>query len=254
MPDDLGVADWEMKEKREAEENGESYWMRDRCECDNKRWRAYDAMISEQKRLIRMDKAEKALRKSGITPQQSESWTFETFDPLRHPSAHHAFVMLSKWAKDFQPGKTKKGFVIQSSEYGVGKTHLAVATAQELMRNGHSVCFSSMVNILKAIRQEFSGRSEEIGTMMQFAVSCDVLVVDDLGAERIAEGEKGDWTREQLFSIFDDRFGKPIIVTTNLRPDEIAKQIGGTHGGRIVSRLSAMADWLSVTGPDGRQL
>ena len=46
----------------------------------------------------------------------------------------------------------------------------------------------------------------------------DLLIIDDLGVERNTE-----YAMEQIFSIIDSRYysGKPLIVTTNLKLDEL---------------------------------
>ena len=46
----------------------------------------------------------------------------------------------------------------------------------------------------------------------------DLLIIDDLGVERSTE-----YSMEQMFSIVDSRYrsGRPLIVTTNLKLDEL---------------------------------
>ena len=50
--------------------------------------------------------------------------------------------------------------------------------------------------------------------------SFDLLVLDDLGSTAL-----NDFTTDKLFEIVDERYrsGKPLIVTTNLNPDEAWK-------------------------------
>ena len=61
----------------------------------------------------------------------------------------------------------------------------------------------------------------------------DLLIIDDLGAERSTE-----YAMEQMFSIVDSRYrsGKPLIVTTNLKLDELKHPPDLAHA-RIYDRI-----------------
>lgn len=74
-----------------------------------------------------------------------------------------------------------------------------------------------------------------------------LLVIDDLGVEKAS-----DWTRERLYEIVDDRYayGRPMLVTSNLRPSELADHVGE----RVASRFAEMCDVVPVTGADRRKL
>jgi len=67
-------------------------------------------------------------------------------------------------------------------------------------------------------------------------LSCDLLVLDDLGAEKVT-----DWVQDVLFRIVDGRYRavRPILVTTNLAPNDLPRTIGE----RITDRL------LEITVP-----
>ena len=79
-------------------------------------------------------------------------------------------------------------------------------------------------------------------------LDCDVLLLDDLGAERIEKNT----TVPRLYQILNERElrGKSTIISTNLTPDEIMD----VYGERIFSRLfnthSAIA--LGFSGSDLR--
>ena len=61
----------------------------------------------------------------------------------------------------------------------------------------------------------------------------DLLIIDDLGVERNTE-----YALEQMFSIVDSRYrsGKPLIVTTNLKLDEMKYPPDLAHA-RIYDRI-----------------
>lgn len=67
----------------------------------------------------------------------------------------------------------------------------------------------------------------------------DVLILDDLGAEKPTE-----WTQAVLFEIIDYRYNSnlPIIITTNCLPEELKEKIGE----RSVDRLREMCKLVTI--------
>jgi DNA replication protein DnaC len=79
------------------------------------------------------------------------------------------------------------------------------------------------------------------------AASADLLILDDLGADRVT-----DWWLEQLYRLADARCAneRRLIVTTNLEYDNLV----GLYGNRVVERLLDDAGGLKFTGPKRRAL
>ena len=78
--------------------------------------------------------------------------------------------------------------------------------------------------------------------------SFDLLVLDDLGSTAL-----NDFTTDKLFEIVDERYrsGKPLIVTTNLNPDEAWKSSIGMR--RIFDRLRERCRHVVVDGESRRR-
>ncbi len=72
-----------------------------------------------------------------------------------------------------------------------------------------------------------------------------LLILDDLGAEKPTE-----WVRERMYEIVNQRYEwmRPIIVTSNLSPAQLAKQVGQ----RVASRLMEMCEVVELDGRDRR--
>ena len=79
--------------------------------------------------------------------------------------------------------------------------------------------------------------------------SFQLLVLDDLGAER-----RSEYSQEQVFNVIDARYRAklPLIITTNLEIDEIKnpKDIGNA---RIYDRILEMCHPIRVTGQNRRR-
>jgi DNA replication protein DnaC len=99
---------------------------------------------------------------------------------------------------------------------GTGKTSLAILVAKAARDAGHSYAVYPVPRLLAEIKRTYDRDSTE-GYMQVFRRLCsvDLLVLDDLGAEKQTE-----WVLEQLYSIVNERWQdeRAIVVTTNV-PD-----------------------------------
>ena len=99
---------------------------------------------------------------------------------------------------------------------GTGKTSLAILVAKAAKDAGRSYAVYPVPRLLAEIKRTFD-RDASDNYMGFFGRLCnvDVLVLDDLGAEKQTE-----WVLEQLFSIVNERWQdrRSIVVTTNI-PD-----------------------------------
>jgi DNA replication protein DnaC len=131
---------------------------------------------------------------------------------------------------------------------GTGKTHLACAVVRGLTSNRriNSAMFLYVPKFLSDLRDSFDLPMQERRDWLDRVMTCDLLVLDDLGAEKTSE-----WVREQLGIIINERWGnrRSVIVTSNLTLDNYRS----TLGERAASRLAAMCPFVfEITGSDQR--
>ncbi len=138
---------------------------------------------------------------------------------------------------------------------GVGKTRAAVAACRRShFSHGKAVEFVPVTEMLTTLRQEMNGGP---GGNLARWMRVDLLILDDLGAERPTE-----WTAEQLYSLVNRRWLEelPTIATTNLPPTR--KSAGDGYeghtleevlGDRMFSRLVGGAALVRLSGPDRRR-
>jgi DNA replication protein DnaC len=131
-------------------------------------------------------------------------------------------------------------------DVGTGKTTLAMIVSKAAIDAGRSVAIYSLPRLLNLIRAAIETEAGMIGFLEQLA-AVDLLHIDDLGAENTTE-----WVLEQLYSIVNTRYEdeRAMIVTTNLRYEELIEQLGE----RTVSRLVAICgNGLPLYGEDDRR-
>ena len=147
------------------------------------------------------------------------------------------------YAKTFS--KNSKGLLLMGST-GLGKTHLSLAIANEVINEGYSVVYVSVPDILSKIESEhFSYSYSNEQEIMQSLLDCDLLILDDLGTEFSTQ-----FSTTTIYNIFNTRInmGKPLIINTNLDVDELGK----IYTKRFTSRLTGACDVLSFIGNDIR--
>jgi DNA replication protein DnaC len=100
---------------------------------------------------------------------------------------------------------------------GTGKTSIAILVAKAAKQAGRSYAVYPVPRLLAEIKRTFDrDASDSYLGFFRRLCSVDLLVLDDLGAEKQTE-----WVLEQLYSIVNERWQdrRSIVVTTNI-PDE----------------------------------
>jgi DNA replication protein DnaC len=131
--------------------------------------------------------------------------------------------------------EANEGLILRGGT-GAGKTHLAVAILKAVIRRGYTGHYANFSDLLGRIRESWSrgeGGGETEAEMMQLVEEVDLLVLDDVGAERLT-----DFVLERIYLIINRRYelGKPLILTTNCTDEELRTRVGE----RTASRLCEM--------------
>ncbi len=127
---------------------------------------------------------------------------------------------------------------------GLGKTHLTLAIVSGIIKKGYLPIYGSAENLFSAIEKEkFSGEGR--GTYDSL-LNCDLLVIDDLGAEMTTS-----FTKSVLYNLINTRMlsRKPTIINTNLSMKEIDQR----YTARVASRLIGNYEPFKFLGEDIRQ-
>lgn len=205
-------------------------------------------VAEEQKRegaiRERQEKIAKLTKESGMIGIMHKM-TFESFNQQRRGKIYE---VAKQYAEDFTP-QTNTGLIF-FGRAGAGKTHLAMAIARHVIEQKQlGARVARTVELLADIRKTFSEhdgyRAENETELIQKLAYVPLLVLDDLGAEKIS-----DWVKEVFYRIIDQRWleQKPIIVTTNLNLKELEEKIGD----RIVSRIAGMCMPIEMQNEDFR--
>lgn len=115
-------------------------------------------------------------------------------------------------------------FVVMFGTQGTGKSHLAAAKFVQWSACGEWGWFGpprprwwKVASYLEQLKQEMQ---EDRGRSHILAKRCDLLVLDDLGAERAT-----DWSHAELTELISHRWNNllPTVITTNLDAQGLAQ-------------------------------
>lgn len=176
-----------------------------------------------------------------------ETATFENYEPITD-SQKKAFEIAKKYAREFDG---RKGLVF-AGKSGVGKSHLSVAISKEVMKQKYSCLFISIPQLMTSIKSTYRRDSEKTEMdILNGLQKVDLLVLDDLGAERENADDQGTaWAKQKIFEITDRRAGKATIYTSNYGGSQLIQMYGERDFGRMVKDCIP----VTVTGENHRLL
>jgi DNA replication protein DnaC len=128
-------------------------------------------------------------------------------------------------------GAHPRGLLLMG-QVGSGKTHLAAAMANKLLKNGRRVLFLVVPDFLDELRSSFGAEDADVRRLLDRAKHVEVLILDDLGNHNFT-----DWTRSVLFSVLNYRMneGLTTLATTNLDAEKLQELLGTRSLSRLLS-------------------
>lgn len=147
----------------------------------------------------------------------------EKFSPRKNMENNLEYIL-----KDYIPNFSKIGTnLLLYGNPGSGKTYLSYCISKAILDMGYLVIYKTsdeLINNLRDIR--FNNDS----TLESLILECDLLIIDDLGAEHLNE-----FSITELFNVINKRIlsNKKMLISTNLTLPGITKQ----YSERIASRL-----------------
>ncbi len=123
-----------------------------------------------------------------------------------------------------------------------GPRAVPTLSPEEIARGAH-LEYWPLLDLVCELRLEITRGNQEVSRRCR---ECDLLVLDDLGAERVT-----DFVLEELERIVDWRYRtlQPTAVATNLKS---TTEISAKYGQRALSRWSASCELVTVLGGDRR--
>ena len=164
-----------------------------------------------------------------------------------------------KYIKDFMKDYPNKKGVYLYGSFGSGKSYILNATLNELSRKGLSCVSIYFPTLLKKLKDSFNKKTLTYEQIYNELISCDVLLIDDIGAEN-----NTSWSRDEVLggilqSRMDDE--KITFFTSNLTLSELESHLSETNvssdkvkARRIIERIKQLSVPIVLVGENKRRV
>ncbi len=202
-------------------------------------WCGCPTQEDRRKETERQEQIERR-RRACFRGTDMKGWCFAN-DDKRRPELSAA---LAKYAAEFRQHLSDGHGLLLYGSVGTGKTYLAACVANAVIDLGYSARMTNFSDISNDL-----WNAEDKAVYMAELRRFDLLILDDLGAER-----KNEYMQEIVYNVIDARYraGRPVIVTTNLSQDELAKPAEIGYG-RIYDRILERCLPVKVDGQSRRR-
>lgn len=177
------------------------------CQCEIEQ--EEEAKRQEEARQ-KQERLDRVLAMSNLGERFANA-SFETWK--RSPQTDNCFHAVKDYAEAFDK-ETDEGLCV----YGVagnGKSHLAAALVNSVIEKGYTAVFIEVPDLFARIKATYDGGGEySESKILKMLGICDLLVLDDAGAERPSE-----WVQEKFYQIINTRYKNrlPLVITTNTK-------------------------------------
>lgn len=148
-----------------------------------------------------------------------------------------------RFAEKFVPGEAN---LLLSGAPGLGKTFLSAAIAREVSDGGWSVVYNTATHVFDRFEARKFGRDETAEEDVRRILSCDLLILDDLGTEMTT-----GFVSSALYEIVNTRLQRRLstVISTNLQPEDLSAR----YSPQVASRVEGEYEILPFFGTDIRR-
>lgn len=198
------------------------------------------------------DKLTKLALKEANLPILTDDFSFDTFSMEVYPEEFQqemetVFRICKDYAENFE-SETGENIYMYGAP-GLGKTFISSCIAKRVVQRGFSVFYQPAYKIFRIYEDyKFNSDNKELNKAhIDKITSCDLLILDDLGAEMATT-----YTAEVLFDLINTRINnkQATIISTNLDFPELET----IYSERICSRILGNYQILGFAGEDVRNL
>ena len=217
------------------------------------------------KDMLKKESYKKLNQMSPLELSSFENFSLDYYTDGSSDSAEQSprkrMVKILKFCKKYADEFSKNSpNLLMTGSTGLGKTHLSLAIAREVInhirrripskRTGQLPVKTDLHNhlglgISKMEKEKFKNFRDENESEQHF-IDCDLLIIDDLGTEYSTA-----FSNAAIYNVINSRIimGKTTIISTNLSMRELEKN----YTQRMISRIIGNNIWLEFLGSDIRQ-
>lgn len=174
------------------------------------------------------------------------------FDSIRSKTSN-SFGFIAKFGeqklRDIKNSAQRSSLKAKHNNFGVGKTHLQMAAAKELIGRGYTVLCISDVAYMDEVSKSrvYNDNGEAVNKLIGAAVQAAVLIWDDIGKAKPSE-----FRHDMYYQVINERYKtrRPIIFSSNEDSETLSERIGDASASRLLGMARGRV--YAVEGPDHR--
>lgn len=171
------------------------------------------------------------------------------------PQRQQAMAEIGQFLAAYSQDAHQKGLYL-SGNFGVGKTFILAGLANSLAMMNKYVIFMHVPNFIASLSSHFNDNS--LMTEINRIANCDVLIMDDIGAENLSQ-----WSRDEVLAVIlqlrmDNQL--PTFFSSNFSMDDLEEHFKETKNAidpikaaRLMERVRTLAKEVIVSGPNRRR-
>jgi len=211
------------------------------CKCELEKYNAEREAVKLAEKRIEIEKNKSLC----FHEKKCLDWRFENDNGENQDFSCRIKNILKKYAENFPKMLSENRGILLYGNVGSGKSFAAACVANAVLDMGYTAHMTSFSRIINTLWGYNGSRQEYIDRL----VSYDLLIIDDLSAERDTP-----YANEIITSTIDARdiSGKPLIITTNLSDSELFGNSPELRKHRVYSRIAEMCIPVKYVGDDRR--
>ena len=192
----------------------------------------------------------KKLKESTTALQELETSSLKTID-TSDKNRYKLIKWVTNFIKEYDYGKNIKGLYLHGN-FGCGKTYILSACFNEMKKRGFRTKIVYLPDLLRIIKGDF----EAMNDIMDELCNIDILLIDDIGAEKVT-----DWGRDEILgTILQSRMNehKTTFFTSNFTIKELEEHLSNkgvdkVKANRIVERIKQLTIDMEMLGANMRK-
>lgn len=205
---------------------GQKRWGWVSCSCEIQK---YEQKLKDDEQRDKIRRIERLFGQSQLSEKFRDA-NFHNWEQL--PGTQMALRESVNFVKEFR-WKRGEGLLFYGTP-GNGKSHLAAAIVNAVIPQNVVAVFQIVPDLISKINKAAQSFKEDDNRVIDLLCEADVVVLDDLGAERLNERNQ-----ETIYRIINSIYvnKKSLIITTNA---DVESELEDRIGNRIYDRVLEM--------------
>lgn len=211
------------------------------CKCQKEEMEAQEEKIWLEKKAADIEK----LKEQSLLGARYRNATFNTAELGHNETFDHAFNRCKKYCEVYKQVLDKGLGIYLYGDKGSGKTFLTACMVNDLTSKYQTCLLTNFSDISLKIRSTFNGKGDETRFLEKLA-EIDFLFIDDIGTERVRNGDEDTWLQERIYEIINTRYNnmKPTIFTSNHNLKDLINSRG--YMSKTVERIFEMTKGAAI--------